>query len=488
MPDSMFRRVPKPTPPAVLEAVSYAASHGILMSSAKHATPGTSLVHAPFTYYPSPFHAESYRHAVEITPYLNSLVHRIASDHKYLKDKLAATIESDEFTRRLFALLACSEDQPQQRRVKFSICRYDYFMHVGEHGEYRLRMVEMNCIAASYGCLGTKISHLHRYLSSHPVSNAHTSLKLLPKTDALHALPAALATAHKAFLDVCAPDSSVPVVLVMVVQPGDTNSYDQDLLRQTLWEKHSLEMVRLSLADIYQCASLDASSNLTLTLSDRSQPLIASIVYFRAGYTPNDFVSEKEWTAREIVEKSSAAKCPSIAMQLVGTKKIQQVLDQPGEVERFLPEEQAKKIRATFARQFALDEDEEEAHRMTQTAMENEMDFVLKPQREGGGNNVYAQQMKDALRTMSAKERAAFVLMERIRPPAFKNVMIRDGMAVEDELVAELGVYGVHLSVGDEVIDNSTGGTLLRSKPASKEDGGVSAGIALLDSPLLFEQ
>ncbi|KAI0559394.1 Glutathione synthase [Gracilaria domingensis] len=123
---------------------------------------------------------------------------------------------------------------PQQRRAKFSICRYDYFMHVGERGEYCLRMVEMNCIAARYGCLGTKISQLQCYLSSHPVSNVHISLKHLPQTDALHALQATLATAHKALLDVCAPDSSTPVVLVMVVQPGDTHSYDQDLLRQTL--------------------------------------------------------------------------------------------------------------------------------------------------------------------------------------------------------------------------------------------------------------
>ena len=42
-------------------------------------------------------------------------------------------------------------------------------------------------------------------------------------------------------------------------------------------------------------------------------------------YTPNDFPSEREWQARELVELSLALKCPNAAYHLAGTKKIQQV-------------------------------------------------------------------------------------------------------------------------------------------------------------------
>ena len=41
--------------------------------------------------------------------------------------------------------------------------------------------------------------------------------------------------------------------------------------------------------------------------------------------------------------------------------------------------------------------------------------FVLKPQREGGGNNLYGQAILDRLQ--DTKGLAAFILMQRIRPP-----------------------------------------------------------------------
>lgn len=41
--------------------------------------------------------------------------------------------------------------------------------------------------------------------------------------------------------------------------------------------------------------------------------------------------------------------------------------------------------------------------------------YVLKPQREGGGNNLYGEQLLEKLR--SRQGLAAFILMQRIRPP-----------------------------------------------------------------------
>ena len=42
-------------------------------------------------------------------------------------------------------------------------------------------------------------------------------------------------------------------------------------------------------------------------------------------------------------------------------------------------------------------------------------DFVLKPQREGGGNNLYGPEL--AARLHRREGLAAFILMQRIRPP-----------------------------------------------------------------------
>ena len=51
-------------------------------------------------------------------------------------------------------------------------------------------------------------------------------------------------------------------------------------------------------------------------------------------------------------------------------------------------------------------------------------DFVLKPQREGGGNNLYGEQLTQRLRTRDGL--AAFILMQRIRPPVHMCAVLRD--------------------------------------------------------------
>lgn len=49
------------------------------------------------------------------------------------------------------------------------------------------------------------------------------------------------------------------------------------------------------------------------------------MVYFRAGYTPVDYPTEREWEARLMVEQSAAVKCPTLGYQLAGTKKVCQI-------------------------------------------------------------------------------------------------------------------------------------------------------------------
>jgi glutathione synthase len=53
-------------------------------------------------------------------------------------------------------------------------------------------------------------------------------------------------------------------------------------------------------------------------------------------YTPNDYPTEVEWSGRFKLEHSFAVKCPCVAYHLAGTKKVQQKLAEPGEVEKFV--------------------------------------------------------------------------------------------------------------------------------------------------------
>lgn len=57
----------------------------------------------------------------------------------------------------------------------------------------------------------------------------------------------------------------------------------------------------------------------------------------------------KEWDARQLLESSNAINCPCVAHQLVGAKKMQQILSQGGALERFVKDKNSiKRIRDTF--------------------------------------------------------------------------------------------------------------------------------------------
>jgi glutathione synthase len=117
-------------------------------------------------------------------------------------------------------------------------------------------------------------------------------------------------------------------------------------------------------------------------------------------------------------------------------------------------------------------------------------------------------EIREKISVMSVKERSGYILMDRILPPPFKNVLVRNGEMAEADVVSELGVYGIFIRYarcipvfrnifllvifmdersmdGKEVL-NRVGGHLLRTKTSTTNEGGVAAGFAVIDSPVLF--
>ena len=48
----------------------------------------------------------------------------------------------------------------------------------------------------------------------------------------------------------------------------------------------------------------------------------------------------------------------------------------------------------------------------------------MKPNAEGGGNNLYGQEIVDKLRHLSRLELSSYILMERIQTNSFRNILI----------------------------------------------------------------
>ena len=117
-----------------------------------------------------------------------------------------------------------------------------------------------------------------------------------------------------------------------------------------------------------------------------SDDKVVSVVYYRSGYGPNDYPTDKEWRARLLVERSLAVKCPTVGYQLVGAKKIQQLLANPTLLEKYVPDRDHRALlQSCFTGMYTLD-DTDEGRQAVQLAMDNPDAYVMKPQREGGGS------------------------------------------------------------------------------------------------------
>ncbi|XP_078412387.1 glutathione synthetase-like [Cetorhinus maximus] len=199
-------------------------------------------------------------------------------------------------------------------------------------------------------------------------------------------------------------------------------------------------------------------------------------------------MAENCWDARLLIECSKAIKCPDIATQLVGTKKVQQEIARSGVVEKYFSEcpKSTERICATFVGLYSIDEGPEGDEIITK-AMEDPEGFVLKPQREGGGNKFFRKEFKQLLGNIKdGRKRSAYILMDRIKPQTVKNYLLHPGSALKlSECVVELGVFGVYISKCRKMIMNESPGHLLRTKSTEFADGGVTAGVAVLDTPYL---
>jgi len=441
-----------------IEAVSWAVLHGVMVSTMN--TNG-GYAHAPISCSPTEFPREAFALANDVAPAFAELYDKVSRDDEFLRQTLARAIKNDDFTAALWNVYEKSGGQKGRVNAEVAVLRSDYMFDVPSGLPLQ---VEVNTVSTSFMALGSKVSDMHRYLAVW--AGEGEDLNSIPENDALASAADVLAQGWKA--------TGSKGKVLMVVQPGERNVFDQRLISQHMFEHHGVHTVRATLREINAEGSLGADGSL------RFRGDVIGLVYFRSGYTPNDHPTEAEWEARLLIERSNALKSPSVAMHLAGSKKVQQKLAEPGVLEKFMPE-QAAQMRKVFANLYSLDG--EEGVKAVKIALANPAGYVLKPQREGGGNNLYSEELRKRLEL--GGDLGAFILMQRILPPSHQTLAIRAGKLKKLETLSELGIYGSYLRVGDDVLVNKRGGHLLRTKAATSDEGGVAAGYAVLDSPRL---
>ncbi|KAK7258821.1 hypothetical protein RIF29_24408 [Crotalaria pallida] len=437
------------------------------------------MVHAPFSLLPAQFPESYWKQAYELTPIFNELVDRVSLDGQFLQESLSRTKTADDFTCRLLDIHSKMLKINKKEDIRLGLNRSDYML---DEQTKSLLQVELNTISSASGCVGSLVSELHRNILSHYGKLIGLDSTRVPSNSVSSQYGEALAKAWSEY-------NHPRAVIMFVVQAEERNMYDQHLLSAALRERypfsvcyfpqlyntHGITTIRKTLTEVDQEGVLLPDG--TLCVDGQH----VAVVYFRAGYTPVDYPSESEWRARLLMEQSSAIKCPSISYHLVGTKKIQQELAKPNVLERFLEnKDDIAKLRECFAGLWCLDDSD-----IVKKAIQRPELFVMKPQREGGGNNIYGDTVRETLQKLQkagSQEDAAYILMQKLFPKISAAILMRDGSFRKENAITEIGIFGAYLRNKDKIILNNQGGYLIRTKISSSDEGGVVAGFAVFDS------
>ncbi|XP_077513528.1 glutathione synthetase-like isoform X1 [Amblyomma americanum] len=458
---------------AVHDAKEYAISHGMCMKSKSHEP--DSYTFLPFCLLPSPVPREALKQVKALQEDINLLMHRVAHDYEFLRDCLQSTIETDKFTASIFRIYEKVREAGFPQPLSLGLLRSDYLLDSKTAGSHLKnacpKQVEVNTISSSFGGLSPILYRQHKYIMRN--LGVTPAEEQMPECKTDKHLSNGLLAAWKAY-------KNEKAAILFVVEEVTYNVCDQRQLEYAMCRvKMHATVMRRKFSELHHCELKEGKLFV--------DGIEIAVVYYRTGYAP-DQMDEKAWEVRLRMELSLAIKCPSVQYHLAGTKKVQQVLAQPDVLERFFTNKvNIDQVRATFTGLYSLDLTAD-GNKAANEAIAKPNNFVLKPQREGGGNNVYGEEVRQKLQALGrTKEREGYILMDLIRPPITPNYILRPGGKVTaHNVISEIGVFGVILGDQDDIIENYEAGHILRSKTTGMSEGGICAGYAALDTAFLI--
>jgi glutathione synthetase len=408
--------------------------------------------------------------------------------------------------------------------LSLGLFRSDYMLHAPEgSSSISLKQVEFNTISSSFGGLAKQVASLHTELATFPDSSSslayppHPLLRkedgnlksdaVPPPNESVKTLCSGLAAAHEAYGS-SKSSPALPLCILFLVQDHERNIFDQLALSTYLKTHHGIIAFRLPASDILSQTTISKETpSRRLLFTSPASPSVtfeATVVYFRALYAPTEYTSEVSWKARHHLERSAAIKCPTVLLQLAGSKKVQQVLTSkppgPDHLIHFLPNHSKAvhdSLRETFSPQYSMSATDDPSQEGSKLALDDKTaeKHVLKPQREGGGNNIYRSKIPPFLKSIPERDYKQYILMELIQPPTdAKNTVLRsDGQVVSGNVISELGIFGTCLwdteaNGKTKMLQNEEGGYLMRTKGRDSDEGGVAAGFSSLDSLVLYDE
>jgi len=429
-----------------------------------------------------------------LAPIFSRVIDKISCSFEWLHAKLSPLRSSDAWLARLLDLAAevygpkgagkdpCAE-------IRLLLQRQDYLPNSDGH----YLQVEINTIAVAHAGWTEQLARVHADCVSTFCPDLCTKHDQLLKDNVPGSdFARALAAAHAAYVR----DAGVEATQPHTADRGVTGPrvcffcWENDFFEM---DQRLIEVALNALGVPTFFASLGARVDLRGGDAARSgaggqlfiNGVEVSVVYFHSTYEPGHFACEADWTNRRLIELSKAVKAPSLLGHLAGTKKVQQLLSNQKELQRLLDcEEDIARCMAVFAKQ--LCPTEPASIDTVQRALSDPDKWVLKPQREGGGNNLFGEELK--MRLCSTEGGLdQFVLMEKIQSVP-QPTLLQDwkgGHGVRTGGVSELGIFAAHLAHGTQEVLSTSGGAVLRTKPPTSLESGICSRSAMLSTPFL---
>ncbi|MGR5133435.1 glutathione synthase [Vibrio alfacsensis] len=483
---STHRYVPQQV---VEDACEWAIMHGVAFRQSDN-----TARHCPFSIAPMSIERMVYEQLKMVTPLIAKLISHVSEDHDFLHDSLIDVAKAEPFFGRLMALHQEAHGESGNRlkpaRQPLLLMRTD-FMDDRQHGA---KVIEFNGIAAGMAPFGQRATQLHQFLQYQWSSVYRDWLEDESATPAdnvgMEQLALGIATAANK-VKMHFNDEGKPTFL-MVVQKNEDNVYDQHLLEVEL-QKLGIRTVRRTFEQL--STQLSSGENQRLMLDGIGG---LDVVYLRAGYQYMDYFAPELnepncchtlSQTRVFMEQHFVAMNATISQQLATSKSMQMLLTiMPAQdyIRWGLTLEEATLVKSVLADMKPVNV--ETIAWFNSSANQNE--WVLKNQGEGGGHCVFGADIKATLSQMPEEEYDAWALMQRLYPHEREKptIAVRDAkQTIVSDLVSEIGLFSVHYQ-GEPVTEfDGYAGYLIRSKPASENEGGIHSGMGILDSLVLID-
>ncbi|MEZ8577870.1 glutathione synthase [Vibrio splendidus] len=471
------------------DACEWALMHGVAFRQSDN-----TARHCPFSIAPMTMEREVYEHLLKVTPLITKLISNVSEDHGFLQSSLSDMAQADPFFGRLMELHQQAHGSAGERlnpaRQPLLLMRTD-FMDDRQHGA---KVIEFNGIAAGMAPFGQRATEFHSFMQNQWPETYKNWLEDQSATPAenqgLTQLAYGIANAARQ-VKIDFKEQDKPVFL-MVVQKNEDNVYDQHLLEVEL-QKQGIRTVRRTFEQL--SCQLSSGDNQRLLLKDVGA---VDVVYLRAGYQYSDYWAPELNESvcchtlsqtRLFMEQHHVAMNATISQQLATSKTMQMLLTMmpAAEYARWgLTLEEAELVKSVLADMKPITSESIEWF----NTQADKQEWVLKNQGEGGGHCVFGDDISEQLSQLKPEEYDARALMQRLYPHErdVPTIAVRDTQqTLVTDLVSEVGLFTAYYK-GEPVTElGGYAGYLIRSKPASENEGGIHSGKGILDSLTLIE-